>query len=223
MSCCPVFVQHEPAKKRRGRESLPETTYVPFFPRSLAAVQPVEHHLPLSGQAELSAPSVHVGRVDFVAADLQHAGNVTQMLLGTACAVIPQLAEDRVANYAPKEVANSCGLCAVTVRKVPFRFWRANAWIQRAAAEGVPSGAAVSAAPVPSSVRRVVYRGRSDCRSSACRRSTNASSVPPASFNSFSRTACNSSRIGFFVIVVVSAKEFGRRTYQQLPKSSFIE
>ena len=27
----------------------------------------------------------------------------------------------------------------------------------------------------------------------------------------------------FFVIVVVSAKEFGRRTYQQLPKSSFIE
>lgn len=62
-----------------------------------------------------------------------------------------------------------------------------------------------------------------DCRSSAWRRSTNASSVPPASSSSLSRIACSSSRIGFFVIAIVSAKELGGCTNQQMAESEFIK
>ena len=86
------FVELEEGEIPRQRDG----KFVLITNRSLAAVQPVEVHLPLFGQAELSAPSVHVGRVDFVAADLQHAGNVTEVLLGTAFAVIPQPAKDHV-------------------------------------------------------------------------------------------------------------------------------
>ena len=74
------------------------------------------------------------------------------------------------------------------------------------------------AAPAHCLVCRASYWGRSESRSSVCRRSTNASSVPPESASSCSRIACSSSRIGFFVIVIISAEEFGRRADQQMSR-----
>lgn len=62
--------------------------------------------------------------------------------------------------------------------------------------------------------RRPMYLGRFDSCSSAWSRSTNASSVPPASSSKLCRIACSSSRMGLFIVVIVSAKKLRRRTDQ---------
>jgi hypothetical protein len=103
-----------------------------------------------------------------------------------------------------------------------LRINRVHLHIQRYQSPGYDVGFSIANSPdFAASVHRLVRRVGSIVRPDfdwlACSRAINPASVPPDSSRSLRRVACNSSSIGFFVIVGVSQKLCGGAD-QKLPK-----